>query len=152
MRGAFGLTLESNIGQLQFPAVQAAPSFPDAFPHMFRGKQEVKCLIPCAIDQVRPHCMRWSASVARVVEARVAAANQLGSSGQAQVDWLCIGTIHRLVVFLILFICDLSKGFWVDFGGGSSVRVCPYMVCTRALEAKFRWCCCLGCKLNLSDI
>lgn len=34
-----------------FPSVQAAPAFPDSFPHMFGERKDVRCLIPCAIDQ-----------------------------------------------------------------------------------------------------
>ncbi len=30
---------------------QAAPSFPDSFPHMFGERKDLRCLIPCAIDQ-----------------------------------------------------------------------------------------------------
>ncbi len=40
-----------NIGQVWFPAVQAAPSFPQAFPHMFGNNEGIRCLIPQAIDQ-----------------------------------------------------------------------------------------------------
>ena len=40
-----------NIGKHAFPAVQAAPSFPAAFPHIFGKQTNVPCLIPCAIDQ-----------------------------------------------------------------------------------------------------
>jgi hypothetical protein len=40
-----------NIGKHAFPAVQAAPSFPAAFPHIFGNQTQVPCLIPCAIDQ-----------------------------------------------------------------------------------------------------
>lgn len=43
--------MEDNIGKIAFPAVQAAPSFPDTFPHMFGTRKDVRCLIPCAIDQ-----------------------------------------------------------------------------------------------------
>jgi tryptophanyl-tRNA synthetase len=50
-RGAFGFTGEHNIGQVAFGAVQAAPSFPDSFPHMFGKSKSIRCLIPCAIDQ-----------------------------------------------------------------------------------------------------
>jgi len=32
--------------------MQAAPSFPSSFPHLFEGKENLRCLIPCAIDQV----------------------------------------------------------------------------------------------------
>ena len=52
VRGIFGFTMEDNIGKIAFPAVQAAPSFPDCFPHMFGTRKDVRCLIPCAIDQV----------------------------------------------------------------------------------------------------
>lgn len=50
-RGAFGFGGEHNIGQIAFGAVQAAPSFPDSFPHIFGSRKDIKCLIPCAIDQ-----------------------------------------------------------------------------------------------------
>jgi len=32
---------------------QAAPSFPDSFPHLFGAGKKLRCLIPCAIDQAR---------------------------------------------------------------------------------------------------
>ncbi|PRW61499.1 tryptophan--tRNA cytoplasmic [Chlorella sorokiniana] len=51
VRGIFGFTMEDNIGKIAFPAVQAAPAFPDSFPHMFGERKDVRCLIPCAIDQ-----------------------------------------------------------------------------------------------------
>ncbi|KAI8477493.1 MAG: hypothetical protein J3K34DRAFT_398423 [Monoraphidium minutum] len=51
VRGIFGLTPEDNIGKIAFPAVQAAPSFPGCFPHIFGERTDVRCLIPCAIDQ-----------------------------------------------------------------------------------------------------
>jgi tryptophanyl-tRNA synthetase len=47
---AFGFTIDSNIGQVAFPAIQATPSFSSSFPHMF-GSSNLPCLIPCAIDQ-----------------------------------------------------------------------------------------------------
>ena len=31
--------------------MQAAPSFPSSFPHIFGSRVDVPCLIPCAIDQ-----------------------------------------------------------------------------------------------------
>jgi tryptophanyl-tRNA synthetase len=44
-----------NIGQVMFPAVQAAPSFASSFPHIFgtddKKHKQTMCLIPCAIDQ-----------------------------------------------------------------------------------------------------
>eukprot|EP01025_Chloroclados_australasicus_P064311 TRINITY_DN857_c0_g1_i1.p1 TRINITY_DN857_c0_g1~~TRINITY_DN857_c0_g1_i1.p1 ORF type:complete len:430 (-),score=24.44 TRINITY_DN857_c0_g1_i1:518-1807(-) len=52
VRGAFGLNLDSKSGQISFPAIQASPSFPDSFPHMFdQHMHSIRCLIPCAIDQ-----------------------------------------------------------------------------------------------------
>eukprot|EP00775_Hariotina_reticulata_P010348 gene10348-10505_t len=51
VRGIFGLTQDDNIGKIGFPAVQAAPSFPGVFPHIFGNRKDVRCLIPCAIDQ-----------------------------------------------------------------------------------------------------
>eukprot|EP00127_Corallochytrium_limacisporum_P005734 Clim_evm113s210 gene=Clim_evmTU113s210 len=47
----FGFTNSSNIGQIGFPAVQAAPSFSSSFTTMFGEKSDLFCLIPCAIDQ-----------------------------------------------------------------------------------------------------
>lgn len=51
-RNTFGFSNDSNIGQIGFPPVQAAPSFPDSFPHLFGSqRKKYRCLIPCAIDQ-----------------------------------------------------------------------------------------------------
>ncbi|KAL8499510.1 hypothetical protein ACS0TY_022452 [Phlomoides rotata] len=49
--GIFGFSGEDHIGKVSFPPVQAAPSFPSSFPHLFSGKDNLRCLIPCAIDQ-----------------------------------------------------------------------------------------------------
>ena len=51
VKGIFGFDDSVNIGKHAFPAVQAAPSFPSSFPHIFGGRVDVPCLIPCAIDQ-----------------------------------------------------------------------------------------------------
>jgi len=51
VRGIFGFSMDDYIGKIAFPAVQAAPSFPDTFPHIFGTRKDVRCLIPCAIDQ-----------------------------------------------------------------------------------------------------
>lgn len=59
-KGCFGFTGSSNIGQVSFPAVQAAPSFASSFAVVLGGSEEwgsskaaknFPCLIPCAIDQ-----------------------------------------------------------------------------------------------------
>ena len=49
----FGFDGESPLGRVAFPPVQAVPSFPSTFPHMFGtdNDQRIRCLIPCAIDQ-----------------------------------------------------------------------------------------------------
>ncbi|KAH3757239.1 tryptophan--tRNA ligase, cytoplasmic [Pelomyxa schiedti] len=53
VKGIFGFTDSDHIGKYGFPAVQAAPSFPCCFPHIFPPEKIpiTKCLIPCAIDQ-----------------------------------------------------------------------------------------------------
>lgn len=51
VQGIFGFTSSNNIGQYAFPAIQAAPSFSSCFPHIFGPDSNVRCLIPCAIDQ-----------------------------------------------------------------------------------------------------
>jgi tryptophanyl-tRNA synthetase len=51
VRGIFGFTDSDCIGKHAFPAIQAAPSFPTTFPHMFGERKKIRCLIPCAIDQ-----------------------------------------------------------------------------------------------------
>nr|CAJ2476788.1 unnamed protein product [Leishmania braziliensis] len=52
VRGCFGFKMEDNCGRWMFPAIQAAPSFSAAFPHIFPlGKGNVFCMIPQAIDQ-----------------------------------------------------------------------------------------------------
>lgn len=51
VQGIFGFSGEDHIGKISFPPVQAVPSFPSSFPHLFSGKDDLRCLIPCAIDQ-----------------------------------------------------------------------------------------------------
>jgi len=52
-KGIFGFTDSHNIGQFSFAAIQAAPSFATSFLRVFgdRAREDVRCLIPCAIDQ-----------------------------------------------------------------------------------------------------
>lgn len=50
-RGTFGFDGSSSLGKIQFPAVEAAPAFPSSFPHMFRDRTDIGCLITMAIDQ-----------------------------------------------------------------------------------------------------
>ncbi len=54
VKGIFGFTESDCIGKIAFPAIQAAPSISSSFPFIFgeKLKQELSCLIPCAIDQV----------------------------------------------------------------------------------------------------
>jgi tryptophanyl-tRNA synthetase len=51
MRSVFGLSDTDNIGKTAFPCNQIAPSFSQAFPHIFGENKHVPCLIPYAIDQ-----------------------------------------------------------------------------------------------------
>lgn len=51
--------LSSFPGKISFPAIQAAPSFSNSFPQIFRDRTDVQCLIPCAIDQVRRQCQGY---------------------------------------------------------------------------------------------
>jgi len=51
VRGIFGFQDSDNIGKISFPAIQAAPSFASSFPHIFGKRNDIHCLIPCAIDQ-----------------------------------------------------------------------------------------------------
>lgn len=51
VKGIFGFGLGDPIGKIDFPAIQAAPSFSSSFPLIFNGKKDIPCLIPCAIDQ-----------------------------------------------------------------------------------------------------
>ena len=51
-KNCFGFDLDlANCGKIAYPAVQAAPSFSSSFPHLFGGRTDVPCLIPCGIDQ-----------------------------------------------------------------------------------------------------
>ncbi|NWQ64368.1 SYWC protein, partial [Neopipo cinnamomea] len=51
VKGIFGFTDSDCIGKISFPAIQAAPSFSSSFPQIFNAKENIQCLIPCAIDQ-----------------------------------------------------------------------------------------------------
>ncbi|CAB3396588.1 unnamed protein product [Caenorhabditis bovis] len=50
-RSIFGFTPEDCMGKSAFPAVEAAPCFASSFPHIFGKRNDIPCLIPCAIDQ-----------------------------------------------------------------------------------------------------
>ncbi|GBG83838.1 hypothetical protein CBR_g37637 [Chara braunii] len=50
-RGIFGFIGEDYVAKMAFPPVQAAPSFPTSFPHLFGNRKDIRCLIPSAIDQ-----------------------------------------------------------------------------------------------------
>ena len=47
VKGAFGFVGSDNMGKHIFPAIQMAPSFPSAFPHIFGNRRDIPCLIPC---------------------------------------------------------------------------------------------------------
>lgn len=50
-RAIFGFTPEDCLGKAAFPAVEAAPCFASSFPQIFGKRNDIPCLIPCAIDQ-----------------------------------------------------------------------------------------------------
>lgn len=50
-RAVFGFVESDPIGKIAFPPTQIAPCFSEAFPHIFKGRTDVPCLIPYAIDQ-----------------------------------------------------------------------------------------------------
>jgi len=45
-KGVFGFSESSNTGKISFPAIQAAPSFSNSFPHIFGDRTDIYCLIP----------------------------------------------------------------------------------------------------------
>jgi tryptophanyl-tRNA synthetase len=51
VKGIFGFTDGDSTGKIAFPAVQAVPSFSNSFPMIFGERNDIFCLIPCAIDQ-----------------------------------------------------------------------------------------------------
>ncbi|KAF9684662.1 hypothetical protein SADUNF_Sadunf04G0141900 [Salix dunnii] len=51
VQGIFGFSGEDHIGKISFPPLQAIPSFPSSFPHLFSSKDNLCCLIPSAMDQ-----------------------------------------------------------------------------------------------------
>jgi tryptophanyl-tRNA synthetase len=59
VRNIFGFEESDNIGKYSFPAIQAAPSFSNSFPHIFGNRVDVPCLIPCAIDQVKLYDLNY---------------------------------------------------------------------------------------------
>lgn len=50
-RAIFGYSGEDCMGKAAFPAIEGAPCFSSSFPQIFAGKDDIPCLIPCAIDQ-----------------------------------------------------------------------------------------------------
>eukprot|EP01017_Pseudomicrothorax_dubius_P025513 TRINITY_DN2764_c0_g1_i3.p1 TRINITY_DN2764_c0_g1~~TRINITY_DN2764_c0_g1_i3.p1 ORF type:complete len:410 (+),score=127.52 TRINITY_DN2764_c0_g1_i3:92-1321(+) len=51
VKGIFGIGDSDNCGKIAYPAIQAAPSFSNSFPHIFGKRTDVPCLIPQGIDQ-----------------------------------------------------------------------------------------------------
>ena len=48
VRASFGFTGSDHTGKIAFPAIQAAPSFSNSFPHLFGSRHDIPCLIPYA--------------------------------------------------------------------------------------------------------
>jgi len=51
VKNTFGFVESDHCGKIAFPAIQAAPSFSNSFPHIFGAQTHIPCLIPCGIDQ-----------------------------------------------------------------------------------------------------
>jgi len=51
LKGIFGINESDNTGKASYPAIQAAPSFCNSFPHIFGKSKDVPCIIPQGIDQ-----------------------------------------------------------------------------------------------------
>ncbi|CAG9331872.1 unnamed protein product [Blepharisma stoltei] len=49
--GCFGFNGSDCVGKIAYPPLQAVPAFSNSFPHIFRNKNDIPCLIPEAIDQ-----------------------------------------------------------------------------------------------------
>lgn len=100
VKGIFGLTTDDYIGKISFPAVQAAPAFPDSFPHMFGARKDIRCLVPCAIDQdpyfrmTRDVAPRLGQHKTALIEARFFPALQVG-----------------MCVCVVIIVCACFKGF-----------------------------------------
>ena len=50
-RNIFGFSDSDNVGMWHFAAIQATPAFSNSFPQIFGERDDIPCLIPCAIDQ-----------------------------------------------------------------------------------------------------
>lgn len=50
IHGIYGLDYSNNVGQFSWPCFQAAPAFSTSFKNIF-GNDQVRCLVPMAIDQ-----------------------------------------------------------------------------------------------------
>lgn len=50
-KAVFGFKDSDCIGKFHFCSVQIATAFSSSFPHLFKGRTDIPCLIPCAIDQ-----------------------------------------------------------------------------------------------------
>ncbi|RHZ49032.1 hypothetical protein Glove_535g53 [Diversispora epigaea] len=50
-KATFGFNDSDCIGKIHFVSIQAAPSFSNSFPQIFGKRNDIPCLIPCAIDQ-----------------------------------------------------------------------------------------------------
>lgn len=53
VKGIFGFTDSDCIGKISFPAVQAAPSFSNSFPKIFRDRTDIQCLIRVPLTRIR---------------------------------------------------------------------------------------------------
>ncbi|KAK1444979.1 tryptophanyl-tRNA synthetase [Babesia gibsoni] len=51
VKGIFGFTTSTNIGEIAYPAIEGAAAFCQSYPKLFGGRSDMLCLIPQGIDQ-----------------------------------------------------------------------------------------------------
>lgn len=51
IKNTMGLQDNDNLGKYSYPPIQIAPAFSTSFPHLFPSKENVRCLVPCGVDQ-----------------------------------------------------------------------------------------------------
>lgn len=97
-KGIFGFVDTDCIGKIGFPAVQAAPAFSTSFPLIFGNRKDIRCLIPCAIDQVSYsfHCALSLSTLASHCPSGSLLPYDSGCSTSTGLLKTCIAALHVL--------------------------------------------------------
>ena len=97
---------DQRVGKYAYPAIQAAPSFSTTFPQIFGEDSDVRCLIPCAIDQVHDFLVK---------DGRKCDATRIHFSAWREIllpDWRRRSQQCFILSFSLLF--KVLKAKWVD--------------------------------------